>query len=441
MGTLSQWGFEGAQGATLAEAGLGLTGTGTAIHDAAQAVVGGTGGKFTANDGLTKLARLTATVSSNTMAWSAYIRTPAATPSVDFTMATLRNTTAGVQLRVMYTAAGAVGVQGVTGGFHSMATGVALGTQLRWEVLLVAATSTTGTITAKSYTSAAGWTTQLGTTYTNAAFDAGTTPITASDVGVTTAVTPGGIIGVDYVRMEDGRTTEFGPPPAGGTPTANAGASQYVVAGTLITLDGSASTAASGTITGHSWVCTAFPAGATSPAITTPTAATATATLTDGGRYVFQDTVTQTGGATASATVTEYVYEQSNVNVDVFSTTLGLWTNEGGAATALAALNDTSQATFLQSPANPTGQPEISVMNPFGPGNISVFLEGNYSGAALTRTISIYKEDGTTLVDTESYALTSTPFDHEFAIDATSIAAIPALSDRRALVVKVSDTV
>jgi hypothetical protein len=441
--TLNTFDFEGTQGATIAGTGITLAGTGTAIHDSAQAVVGGTGGKCTASDGLTRSARCAATTPSLTMAVSPYLRTPAATPSVDFSMGTIRNVTPGVSLRIIYTPAGAVGVQGVTGGFQSMATGVALNTMLRWELLMVAATSATGTITAKAYTSAAGWTTQLGSTFTSTTFDLGTAALAVCDVGALTAQTPGAVVGFDYVRMEDGRTTEFGAPPAVSGPTANAGADQYPEAGATVTLSASASTAGSGSITNYAWSTIEQPPGSASPSFTAPTAVSTDVVVASAGRYVFRVTVTQTGGLTATDDVTMWVHAAAGADIGVYSVTLGTFTSEGG-ATATVALNDLSDATWLQSQDNPAGQVLIVVLDPIGPGPVKHYPRDDSDGGAIASvTHTLYLENGTTVVDSWTYAPVASLTETELVVDSAGLALIPegTLSTRRALVFKTAPQV
>lgn len=224
------------------------------------------------------------------------------------------------------------------------------------------------------------------------------------------------------------------PPAAASAPTANAGTSQDVVAGSTITLSASGST---GTITGYSWTCTSFPVGASSPSIATPTAATTTTTLTAGGRYVFQVVVSGSGGTTSTATVTEYVYEASNVDVAMFAVGSTTYTNEGGASSLLAAVNDSNVLTYAQSPANPTGQTLPLTANPVGPGACSAFVEGNWTGGLVNRTVTVKKPDGTTLVSV-TYPLTSVETDHEVPITGASSL---TQTERRGLQVIISDAV
>lgn len=447
--TLNTFDFEGTNGQGIPNtAPLSTQGTGTAAYDATYAVVGATGARCTANAGLTKSVRMNLATSSLTVGVSPYVWTPLTdsgmTVGTPVTMGTFRNAT-GVAMRVMFNpttltaggtpGVGSVGVQGITGGFRTVATNVAINTKLRWELLLVVATATTGTISAQAFGAASNWTTSLGT-FTNAAFDAGTTAITDIEFGAMTALTPGMVVGYDYIRAEDGRTTQFGPPAAVTGPTANAGGTQYVVEGTVVTVDAVASTAGSGSLS-YQWgpAFTEIPAGAATPSLATPTARSTTFVAATQGRYTLPLTVTQTGGLTATSSVTVFVYPATNAAVREYSTGTTTGTNEGGAASLVVALNDTSDATyFLSALAPAVGVDTLPVvMNPFGPGTISIGTDAYWQGAACTMRVRVYKEDGTTLIGDTTHSITNVKQTWPTVVDTTLV---PLLSDRRALVVR-----
>lgn len=250
------------------------------------------------------------------------------------------------------------------------------------------------------------------------------------------------VVGCDNLTTAAGSTTFLDGPAASTAPTASAGTPQYALAGSTVTLHSEASTAGSGSITGRVWTCTEFPAGGASPSISTPTSTSPTVQLTSPGHYTFHVVVTQSGGSlTAAADVTEYVYPSSGVDVPVYSTAATNFTNEGGSANLAAAMNDLSTATFAMSPANPVGEVFTAVMCPFGPGSIVVMVEGYYAVALVNRVVNIYKEDGVTLLfGPVAYALASSAAERVITLDATALAAIPALADRRMLMVKITDT-
>lgn len=450
--TVNTFNFEGIDGQAVPNStGITKQGTGTVAYSAAYAVVGGTGARCAATAGATVSERMNLAASSLTVAESPYIGTPEAdvglTVGTPVTIGSLRNAT-GVSTRIMYQPAvlsvaaggagpgsGAVGVQGITGGFRTIATGVGLGVKLRYEILLVVATSTTGTINAQAFSSGSNWTTSLGT-FSNSAFDAGTTAITDVECGAMTAITPGLIVGFDYVRAADGQTTQFGAPAAVTGPTANAGSTQDVQEGTTVTLTGAASTAGSGTLS-YQWgpAFTEIPPGAATPSLATPTAQTTTFVAATQGRYTVPLTVTQTGGLTSTASVTVYVYSSTNSAVRVYSNGATTGTNEGGAPSLITALNDSSDTTYFQSALSPaTGVDTLTVTaNPFGPGVVTWSVDAYYQTAACTMRVRVYKMDGTTVIGDTTHSLTATKATYVTQVDETLI---PAQSDRRALIIR-----
>lgn len=441
MGTLNLLDFEGgAQDATvtLANSASGFTalsvvGSGTAVCDAASAVVGSKGAKVVANSGQTCAIRATLAVPSKTYYFDHTLPLPSTRPAagVRWTLTTVRRNggvIANWQLdengRVVLEIGGTV--------YNVSAQNLATSSVIRMSLGLVVGSSTNdGQVTAKVYTSGNNWTTQSGSTYTSSTMNLGTTEVYQIDCGSLTAGAAGTVFRYDYVRAEDGRTTEFGAPPQAGATVASAGSPQSVVVGATVTLDATGST---GSGLSYAWSNTARPDGAAAPTITNPSAATTTVTLGAAGRYTFAVTVTGQGG-TDTASVTEFVAEASQQDVKVFSST-GSATNEGGAASKTAALNDTSSATRLELPAGGT---ETIVLNPVGMGPVSIFVAGNWTGTSLTRTVTIRNEAGAQLQTPTTYTLTSVEVEREIVLDSGALAALPTLADRRALQVQISD--
>lgn len=120
--------------------------------------------------------------------------------------------------------------------------------------------------------------------------------------------------------------------------------------------------------------------------------------------------------------------------------TAGSWTNVGGAASAVAALSDALTTTYMQSPTPPSsGTPLLMTMGPIGAGGITFYVEGATGGGTATRTVTVYKADGTTQIYTTSYAITTTTAEQAVTLDSAALAAIPTLPDRTALVVQIVD--
>lgn len=438
--------FEGTNGATLSGTGLSLLGAGTAAFSAADAVVGSTGARFTATAGNSRMAEILIN-NGKVQALDFFVRTPSVYPGAGLTsqLFTLRQASGQIlAFEVLSTGSFSVFENGgVTRNAVPSTTGSAVSTIYRVQILVSIGVSTNdSTMSCKVFTSGSNWTTQYGTTLTRTGINLGTAAATKVQIGAITAATPGMVVGADYLRVDDGKTTDFTAPPTASSPTAVTGASdQYPEVLTSVNLTSTGSTAGTGSITGYSWVCTAFPDGAALPEITNPTSATASFVPQSAGRYTFQLVVTQTGGLTDDDTITIYVHPASGNDVTVYAVTPGVWTNEGGAPTFVAALNDTNAATFHQSVANPSGQIDRVTMNPYGPGSITFYVSGLYAGGALNRTASIYMADGVTLLMTETWALTSTEVEHPIALDAGDLATASEGVNRRALIIDISDAV
>lgn len=241
----------------------------------------------------------------------------------------------------------------------------------------------------------------------------------------------------------DASSSFIGPYVAGANaaPTAAAGTSQIVSTGTEITLNGTASDP-DGTVASAQWTCTSYPGGS-APTISNATALTgAKATLADPGVYVFRLVATDNqGSASSPATVTEYVYPASGTAVKVQSVTAGAWGTYGSPSSALVGLNDGLATTGMESPSGPTGQPLTVTFAPAGPGTIVLDVPGYSSGGAISRKIDIYKADGTTKIyDDPAFTLPTSNASHLITPDAIALAAIPAGTDRTALVAIVKDT-
>lgn len=257
-------------------------------------------------------------------------------------------------------------------------------------------------------------------------------------------------MGVDYTQIKSESVAySLGAPPAGTAPTANAGPDQYGQAGTFTYTDGG-SVAGSGSITGYAWTVIEFPPGTANPSLSAPSGSTGTVTVQP-GRTVLQLIVTNSSGIASPAdTIFIWAYPASNVNVQVYKAPNGAsnWTNEGGAASITAALNDTSVATNAKSPTSPVNEPLPAIMCPYGPGSITLNVEGVAIDAVVNRTITMYKEDGTTVIGTlgpfalpvitaanaaNPALLAAAVAVATLTIGSTGLAAVAAISDRRAL--------
>ncbi len=104
-------------------------------------------------------------------------------------------------------------------------------------------------------------------------------------------------------------------------------------------------------------------------------------------------------------------------------------------------MNDTDDTTGVQSPINPSGQLYTAVLNPIGPGDIKLYITGRWTDAAVNRQVTLYKEDGTTMVGQWTMSPTSSIAEQMVAVSSAGLAAVPTVSDRRALVLTIGSTV
>jgi hypothetical protein len=248
----------------------------------------------------------------------------------------------------------------------------------------------------------------------------------------------------DYVQVNSASTAYSLLAPVSGTPpVANAGIDLYVQSGAAATVTVSASASTGAAPLTYQWgpAFTEIPAGAPTPSLATPTSVGTTFIAARPGRYVLPVTVTQSGGLTNTDSITIWAHPPSGVDVPVYGVDgTTTWTNEGGATNLTAALNDATTLTKAQSPAAPVAARLPLIMCPFGNGTVDNLVEGNWSGAAVTRTATWLKEDGVTVLYTETWALTAVEVEHLVSMGSSGLTSIPLDSDRRALRFYIDDT-
>lgn len=134
-------------------------------------------------------------------------------------------------------------------------------------------------------------------------------------------------------------------------PTVDAGGTQTLPAGQLVTLTGTDTPAAGTTIASRQWTVITYP-GATAPTLAGATTATATFTPpAGGGKYVLRYRVTDSTGAFNDATAV--VYATTTDARPNATPNAGIWTAVG-ATTLHAAVADDSDTTWAQA-VNPSG--------------------------------------------------------------------------------------
>jgi hypothetical protein len=422
-------------------------GAGGAITGTTDAVVGAIALKFE-NGTTASCIMQVPTVAATQLAVSTVIKMPAGPPPTVNNRLYAIYGAGTARAYIVLTPTGVLKAGGQGGaGEANMAGGASMapyyGTWCRIEFEWNSGTTTAdGTLVARFYPTAFS-TSQVGTAFSNTAINVGA-GVAASEVriGVTTvqAVTGMGYT-QDTLQIADGTAVNPGPPATAGAPSVNAGASQYPVAGATVTL----TSTESGTFSSGTWTCTEFPYDAASPSIAAPANATTTVVLPTHGRYVFRRSLVWTGG-TATSSVTEYVHPAAGGDVLVYGEfdTSAAWANDGAAVDRTHALNDLSTATGIASQDNPTNQEKKFIMRPADLGALSGFAQGYSRLGTLTRTITLYLEDGTTVVDSWVHtpgleiSNISEPQDD---VDAAGLALITTLASRRALVVGFKSTV
>jgi hypothetical protein len=364
----------------------------------------GVGVQFASAASTLTSSRLTLPTSNLNYSFRVTITTPSATPSVDSTITAIRQS-AGVIFRIVYTATGILGVATSSGGVITLKTAAGLSTQYDVTLLLAldSAAGTTGSYTAKAYTP--NTTTQQGSTATLSGSAAlGTSAVAAFDVGMTTATSTVAVnVGFGLMGYEAGSTTEIPPYSAGANvaPSVSAGSTQTVQSGTSVTFAFSATddvsvSSLTGAATGPAAVTLTGTATGTG---TTSAAYAPTGTFTTPGVYTVTATASD-GTLTGAASTTVYVYPASGTYADPTTVTLGAWTG------SLANITDTSVTTYNEGPASPTvGQVQTITLAPHGGGTLTIEAEAYAFSGGLNQTLTLYKADGTTYVDSVTYAL------------------------------------
>lgn len=455
--TLQTITFDGTPGASpiTATGVTSVAGTGgTATLSDTDKVIGATAAVFQAADGQSKSVRCNVN-SGKVQGFDFFVKTPGRTPAPGgaFAMATLRHAS-GTVLLFEYTSSGALSTYEPAGAIRTPIVGstVALNTWVRCQILVTVGISTDDSFyTLKVFSSAAPFTTQIGTTLVRGAAGAGnginigTVPIVQVDIGAITLSTPGLSGGADNLRADDGRTTDFTAPPVASAPTAvllvnNQDPEEDVT----ISFTYTGSTAGSGTITGWELTCIEVPLGSPQPAITGPATATPTSTPTTGGQYRYQGRVQNSSGLWSDPVIlTVYVHAHNAIDVKVRRViSAGGWTVAGaaGPTSLLDALRNPSPtgAYWVESAADPAITDLLVVeMDPFGPEAISVFASMYYADGPQDGHVGVYMPNATTLLEQLDIDLTATNTQYENKLQPADLTTATTVA-RRNLVVKVA---
>lgn len=285
-----------------------------------------------------------------------------------------------------------------------------------------------------------------GTTATDGRFmiayytGSGTTPIWSYDSGATTntgieqftSVRVGKQSGtnpldmdIDEVRAEDLSTTwAFLGPVPNLDPTVTVGPNQNVTTGATVNLTSTAGDT-DGTIASRQWTFDYPTSGA--PALTGATSANASFTAgAAGSLYILRHTVTDDGGATASATMEVRVPLATAVStLPDAGTVVGTFTNTGGAGSRGAALSDSSDTTYLESGTVTSTEQTVRIrLQPSAvrsTGTITVRVAQDTAGSFTTK-VRLYQ--GNTLRQEWTIATSTSISDQAVVLSSGTLAAI-----------------
>jgi hypothetical protein len=327
--------------------------------------------------------------------------------------------------------------------FWTSTAGLSSATWYRFEAYAkYGASTTTGEAEFAYYLGDSATPVQAMTRVTNQ--NMGTAAITGLYIGKTAgAGTSTAPFSLDSVQANDNGTTFIGPyTVTNAAPVVTAGGTQTVVSGTSVTFAFSATdnvsvTSLTGAVTGPA---TPTLTGTATGTGTASASYAPTATFTTPGQYTVTATASD-GTLTGTAATTVYVYATSGTSADPVSIGTTVWTTTG-AGSALAAITGTAAPStkYVETPAGPTGQTLPITLAPQGAGALNIYVEGYYNAGALTRTLTLYKADGTTQIDTISYATPSADTEYNWAVSTTQMNSFaPATTDRQALTLTIAD--
>lgn len=304
------------------------------------------------------------------------------------------------------------------------------GAKYRVTLLISGGSTSASSATGKVYSGTTAWTTQVGSTATATDLNFSTDAMVGVDIGIVSTSAAAQSIGWDDIQVNDGSTTEIGDyePPANVPPTVDAGTDQTVNTGAVVTLTATA-TDSDGSIASSSWTQQSGPTVSLSG-----TGLSRTFTPTVAGVYVFRFSATDNAGATSTDDVQVTARGVQATPASLVSNPGG-WTNQGGAATLVAAVSDSSDASYAETPDNPSAAVHTYELAPLQAGVVTIATRDRSTVAspAITRTVDILDAGGT-VRGTTSFALTTTWTNHTVNSGAFSFTAGAVVR------VRVSDT-
>lgn len=271
----------------------------------------------------------------------------------------------------------------------------------------------------------------IDTLDTGASVNTGTTDILGARFGRGSASATAHTYYMDEYVLQDG-TTFVGPIGSNAAPSVTIAESQVADKNALVTISWT-SADVDGVVASHTVSQISGPTVSLSGSGTSRTF-----TPTVPGAYTFSIRAVDDDGAQSEAGLhTVYVRDITARPADMVSNAGG-FTNEGGAASHVAALADESDTTYIASPEPPSTSVVEFRMTPLSPGNVSVRTRNKASAAspAISRNIQL-RQGATVIAEATINPLPTAATDHEFTTTPEQTAAI---TDRTALRVRITDT-
>lgn len=402
--------------ASIVSAGSG----GTIQSSDVQVHHGDTAMRFAGGGSASQAARLPFVAANNVGAFEIY-RWVGAMTAVD--ICNVRHAS-GQLFRVGITSAGAIQVKDSTGNvLGSSGTGaIVASSYYRIAVKFDnSGGSSAGTVDVEAY---AGDSMTATGTLSLTAVNLGTAAAASIDIGSPNSAVYTEVQYFDSIQMDDGATSFIGPyTVANQPPQVTAGPAQTVAAATVATLSFSA-TDVDGTIASRA---TSFDLPASGgPSITGGTGDTPSFTTESAPRlYIVKHEATDNNAAVGSATTEVRVPTTASgtsnpVAMDA-TAEVGTWALVGSATTDGAALADADDATYVESGAITSTSQEITVRllprAALASGSITVRLSTDTG----TATATVRLRRGTTIIQTWTQDVTSTPTDYVLELNGSAV--------------------
>ena len=289
----------------------------------------------------------------------------------------------------------------------------------------------------------------IGTAYLSTSENTGTTQYIRSSFGGSSSSSNTHDLYIDAHRVDNTQAALLGEAATNVAPVASImgrpdpqPAGTVTVTGGVTDSDGTVSSAAVTIVSGPN-----SPTVSNSPTgLGTGSASVSASFLASAGRYVVRVSGTDNAG-TASNNAEQIidVYPASGVfDVSPYQelSNPGAYTVTG-ATTRIAAITDADPGSYAESPSGPANADLWDEWCAFGPGPIEMVFTAYQSPSTPSTTVDVdvFKEDGTTLIYSDSWTPSATApasdadtvADHTVTLDPAALAAVAAATDRRAL--------